>query len=113
MSRSPDRGSATVELAVACPALVVLLLASLIGFSAVTSKLRCFEAARDAALAAARGESGETAARGVAPQGATVELRVEGDLVRVVVRSEAHLFGLGSPVLTVEGEAVAALEPAE
>jgi hypothetical protein len=113
MKQDHDRGSATVELAVACPALVLLLAASLTGIGAVLTKLRCSDAARDAALAAARGESGESAALRAAPRGATIDLRVEGDLVRVVVRAQPHLFGLGSLGLTVEGEAVAAMEPGE
>ncbi|GHJ50512.1 hypothetical protein Cs7R123_78540 [Catellatospora sp. TT07R-123] len=50
-----DRGSATAELAVALPAVVLLLVAGLGAVAAVTTKLGCEAAARDAALAAARG----------------------------------------------------------
>ncbi|MBV1851932.1 TadE/TadG family type IV pilus assembly protein [Catellatospora tritici] len=52
-----DRGSATAELAVALPAVVLLLVAGLGAVAAVTTKLGCTAAARDAALAAARGDT--------------------------------------------------------
>lgn len=78
MSRS-DRGSATAELAVALPAVVLLLAAGLAAVAAVTTKLGCVSAARDAAL---------TAARGGQPSGEGVRVSTDGDLVTAtVVRS--------------------------
>lgn len=51
-----DRGSATAELAVALPAVVVLLMVGVLAIVAVTTKLGCVATARDTALAIARGE---------------------------------------------------------
>ncbi len=59
---SADRGSVTAELAVALPALVLLLLAGLTAVQAVTVQLRCVDAAREAARAAARDAFCPTAA---------------------------------------------------
>ena len=58
-----DRGSATVELAVGLPALVLLLLFGLGAVDAVLARLQCVDAARDAALTSARGGDGTTVGR--------------------------------------------------
>jgi hypothetical protein len=50
-----DRGSATAELAVALPAIVLLLVVGLSAVGAVTIKLGCLAIARDSALAVGRG----------------------------------------------------------
>lgn len=79
------------------------------GLTAVSMQVRCVDAAREAARLAARGDdaSATGAARGIAPDGASVQLRRDGELVvaRVAVR-----FPL-LPGLTVAAEAVAAAEP--
>ena len=106
-----EQGSATAELAAALPVLVVLLLIGLTGVDATLAKLRCVDAAREAARVAARGESGEAAARRVAPDGATLSVRVEGDVVRVVVQVRVRPFGPRLPGIAVGGSAVAAVEP--
>jgi hypothetical protein len=106
-----ERGSATAELAAALPAVVLLLVLGVNGVGAAIARLRCFDAAREAALAQARGAPGEPAGRRAAPTGATVTLWADGDLVRVVVRTELHPFGRRLPGLVVEGTAVAAREP--
>ncbi len=110
-ARADERGSATAELAAAVPALMLLVLASLSGIAGVITKLRCVDAAREAALATSRGESGEPAARRAAPRDATVTIRLEGDLVRAVVQARVLPLGRHLPGITVQGEAVAALEP--
>jgi Flp pilus assembly protein TadG len=106
-----DRGSATAELAVGLPALVMLLLVGLTAVNAVTTQLRCVDAARDAALAASRGASGREAGLRSAPDEATVAVTVDGDLVRAEVRAPVRPLGGLLPRLTVTGEAVAAVEP--
>lgn len=106
-----DRGSATAELAVGLPALVALLLAGLTAVSAVTTHLRCVGAARDAALAAARGEPGQAATGRSAPAGATVRVGVQGDTVRVTVSAPVRPLGGLLPRLHVSASAVAAVEP--
>jgi hypothetical protein len=99
------------ELAVGLPALVALLLAGLTAVGAVTTQLRCVSAARDAALAAARGESGDEAGRRTAPAGATVSITREGDTVRASVRAPVRPLGGLLPRLAVSASAVAAVEP--
>ncbi|HET8683949.1 MAG TPA: TadE family type IV pilus minor pilin [Micromonosporaceae bacterium] len=111
MTARRDRGSATAELAVGLPALVVLLLAGLTAVSAVTTHLRCVGAARDAALAAARGEPGQAAAGRSAPPAATIRVTVHGDAVHVTVRAPVRPLGGLVPRLHVAASAVAAVEP--
>lgn len=54
--KTADDGSATAEMAVALPAVVLLLTVGVLAIAAVTTKLGCVAIARDAALAAARGQ---------------------------------------------------------
>jgi Flp pilus assembly protein TadG len=110
-ARRGDRGSATAELAVAFPVVVLLLLAGIGGIDAMLTKLRCLDSAREAARVSARGGSGEQAGRLAAPNGATVSVSVTGDSVRAVVRAKVRLLVPLLPALTVEGNAVAAVEP--
>lgn len=106
-----ERGSATAELAVGLPALMLLLFVGLTAVSAVTTKLQCVDAAREAARAAARGEPGTSAGRQSAPGGARVEVRVAGDIVTATVRAPVRPLGPHLPRLSVEATAVAAAEP--
>jgi Flp pilus assembly protein TadG len=92
-----DRGSFTVEFAVGLPVLMVLLTTALGAVAAVTAKAECVDAARDAALAVARGET--------VPLGATVEFDAETVTARVT--TPVPLV----PKLTVQATAVAAREP--
>lgn len=106
-----DRGSFTAELAAGLPALVLLLFVGITAVSAVGTKLRCVDAAREAALAASRGEAGGAAGERVAPAGAAVEIRLDGDRVRAVVTASVHPLGGRLPAFTVTAFAVAAVEP--
>jgi Flp pilus assembly protein TadG len=106
-----EQGSATAELAAALPVFVLLLLVGFTGVHATLAKLRCVDAAREAARVAARGESGDAAARRVAPDGATISVRVEGDVVRAVVQVRVRPFGPRLPDFAVSGDAAAAVEP--
>jgi hypothetical protein len=103
-----DQGSFTAELAAGLPALMLLLFAGLTAVSAVTAKGQCVDAAREAALAAARGEPVPDR---FAPPGASVQVEVEGDVVTARVRAQVRLLGAHLPVITVAGTAVAAREP--
>jgi hypothetical protein len=105
-----DRGSFTAELAAGLPALMLLLFAGLTAVSAVTVKGQCVDAAREAALATARGAPAPTR---FAPPGASVQIEVDGDAVAARVRAPVRLLGAHLPVITVEGTAVAAREPSE
>jgi Flp pilus assembly protein TadG len=106
-----DRGSFTAELAAGLPALLLLLFAGLTAVNAVTTKAQCVDAAREAALAAARGEGGAEAGRRVAPPGATVSIATAGDTVVATVRAPVRAIGGGVPGTTVTATAVAAMEP--
>lgn len=105
--RRRDRGSATVELAVSLPALVLLMFVGMTAVSATTARAGCVDAARDAALAAARGQP----MPGDGPPGAVVSVTVVGDTVRATVRAPVPAIGGQLPRLTVTATAVAALEP--
>ncbi len=106
-----DRGSFTAELAVGLPALMLLLFAALTGVGAVTTKGQCVDAAREAALAASRGEPGEAAGRRAAPPGAVVEVVLDEESVTARVRAPVRLLGAHLPAFTVHVTAVAAREP--
>jgi hypothetical protein len=106
-----DRGSVTAELAAALPIVVVLLLVGMTGVTAVITELRCVDAAREAARSAARGEPGVPAGTRAAPPGARVEVAVDGDTVHATVRATVRPLGPYLPAFTVEGSAVAAVEP--
>ena len=108
------RGSVTVELALALPAVVLLLVAVLTLGSAVVGQLRCADAARAGARAAALGEgSAEIAAIAgrVAGDGATVGVSRTGVWVTVTVGGSV-LAGpdLGGSLHT-HASAVARVEP--
>jgi Flp pilus assembly protein TadG len=110
-ARRRDRGSATAELAVALPVVVLLLLAGLTAVGAVTTKLRCVDAAREAVLAASRGEPGVAAGRRAAPSGAEVTLARSGDTVSATVSAPVPLLVGRLSGLRVRASAVAAVEP--
>jgi len=90
---------------------MLLLFAGLTAVSAVTAKGQCVDAAREGALAAARGDSGAAAASRVAPSGAEVRVGPDGDMVTVLVRAQVRLLGAHLPAISVEATAVAAREP--
>jgi hypothetical protein len=91
---------------------MLLLLAGLTGVGAVTAKGQCVDAAREGALAAARGEPGApaTAAR-VAPAGASIAVSAGAEAVTVTVEAPVRLLGGMLPRLTVRAAARAAMEP--
>lgn len=93
------------------PAVLVLLFAGLTAVGAVTAKLQSVDAAREAALAAARGEPGTEAGERAAPPGATVSVTVHGDTVTATVRAPIPVVGARIPGGWVSASAVAAVEP--
>lgn len=104
----------TAETAVVLPVLLLVLVCAVAAVTVVGAQLRCVDAAREGARAAARGESdavvAELAGR-VAPDGAVTAVRQTGDRVRVTVRVEVSPLG-PLPLRTgVAAEAVAAVEP--
>jgi hypothetical protein len=90
---------------------MLLLFVGLTAVSAVTTKLRCVDAAREAARVAARGEQGATAGERTAPGGAEVVVTGSGDAVTARVRAPVRPLGRRLPSLSVQASAVAAVEP--
>ena len=111
MTRRRDRGSATAELAVGLPALVLLVLAALSAVGAMLTQLACVDAAREAALVAARGGAGPAAAQRLAPDGATVSVSSDGSVVRATVTVRYHPLSSRLPGFDLTATSVAAVEP--
>ncbi|MFC6010126.1 TadE family type IV pilus minor pilin [Nocardia lasii] len=99
----------TVEAAIALAALVCAIALCIGALFAAVTQVRCVDAARETARLAARGDTTNavTAGRTVAPAGATVDLRTEGDRVVATVTATTPLL----PGLRLRAEAVAATEP--
>jgi hypothetical protein len=86
---SSQRGSVTAEFAIVLPAVVLVLVLVLTTAAVAASQLRCTEAARAGARAAALGEPGASvraAAAMVAGGGTEVETRTSGEWMVVSVR---------------------------
>lgn len=106
-----ERGSATAELAAGLPALMLLLLAGLTAVNAVTTRAQCLDAAREAVLAASRGEPGTAAGSRQAPPGAAITVSLKGDTVHATVFAPVRALGARLPRITVAATAVASVEP--
>ncbi|MBW0012290.1 TadE family type IV pilus minor pilin [Mycobacterium sp.] len=93
----------------AIAALVVVLVLCLAGVTAVSMQVRCVDAAREAARLAARGDerSAVGAARRLAPVGARIQLRRDGDFVVATVVARSRLL----PVLDIGAKAISVEEP--
>jgi hypothetical protein len=104
-----DSGASTVEAALGITALVFVLVLCLAGVSAVSMQVRCVDAAREAARLAARGDerSAVDVARRVAPGGAQVQLRRDGEVFVAIVSVRPTLL----PALVVAATGVSAAEP--
>ncbi|MCZ2825362.1 MULTISPECIES: TadE family type IV pilus minor pilin [unclassified Modestobacter] len=92
---SREAGMVTAETAVVLPVLLLVLAAAVSAVVVVGAQLRCVDAAREGARAAARGEPvalvHELAAQ-AAPDGATTELDL-GETVRVTVAATVEPLG--------------------
>src|SRR5690349_3370094 len=89
-STRDQRGSVTVEIAVAFPALVAVLAVAVWGVSAAAVQVACVDAARAGARAAARGEAlpaVRSAVRRAAPHGARIDIVRDPSVTRVTVRA--------------------------
>lgn len=108
-----ERGTATAELALALPAVALLIGVVLAVGSVVTAQIRCLDAARAAARQAARGETSGAVvqvARAAAPSGAAVSATRSADQVRVEVNVAVRVPLIGVSVIRVRGVAVAGVE---
>ncbi|PZA19380.1 pilus assembly protein TadE [Modestobacter versicolor] len=98
----------TAETAVVLPVLLLVLAGAVSAVVVVGAQLRCVDAAREGARAAARGEPVavvQRAAAGAAPDGAATELGGDGETVQVTV--SATVSPLGPLPWTVEVSATA------
>lgn len=92
----------------------MLLLGALLAVaSVVLDQMRCVDAARAGARAAARHDPEDvvtSTARTAGPPGSRVTVSAEGDQIVVTVRAEVRLFLPGRPRLGVGAQAVADAE---
>jgi Flp pilus assembly protein TadG len=106
----------TAETAVVLPVLLLVLAGAVAVVTVVGAHLRCVDAAREGARAAARGEDVATVTEIVgraAPQGAVATVAVGEDEVRVTVTARIAPLGPVPLGVTVSAEAVALREPGE
>ncbi|WP_042437441.1 TadE family type IV pilus minor pilin [Streptacidiphilus albus] len=108
----------TAETAVLLPVLVALTAVLLWGVLVGAAQIRCVDAAREAARAAARGDpAGRVAAvaQAAAPKGARVAVSEQGDTVRVEVSARSQGPGVLGGVLSlpVSASASALREPGD
>lgn len=91
-----ERGSVAAELAVALPAVVVVVALGIGGLLAASTHVRLQDAAADAARLIARGEPGERAAGAVtsAVAGARSASSHSGDLVCVTATADVAVAGM-------------------
>ncbi|MEU0133780.1 TadE family type IV pilus minor pilin [Streptomyces sp. NPDC006296] len=109
--REGDRGAVTAEAAMALTVLVAFAFVLVWALVAAADQIRCVDAARAGARAAARSEpeaAVRTVARESAPDRARVAVERTGGLWRV--RVEAPTPGPGPLALTLSAEAVALAE---
>ena len=111
-----DGGAVTAEIAAALPALILVVIAAVWTLSLGLMQLRCADAAREAARAAARGDDPvvvRQVAEAVAPAGAEVDI-VERDgliIVEVAVKVSAPIpLADRLPAPTVSAESIAVEE---
>jgi Flp pilus assembly protein TadG len=104
----------TAETAVVLPVLLLVLAGAVAAVTVVGAQLRCVDAAREGARAAARGEDTATVAalvRRAAPGGAEVDAIRDGEDVRVTVTVDVPPLGPVPWRVEVSATAAARLEP--
>jgi Flp pilus assembly protein TadG len=104
----------TAETAVVLPVLLLVLAGAVAAITVISAHLRCVDAAREAARAAARGDSAaevRSVAERAAPEGARIGVRTSAE--EVAVTGSATVAPLGPVPLhvTVSADAVALREP--
>ena len=105
----------TAETAVVLPVLLLVLAGAVAAVTVVGAQLRCVDAAREGARAAARGEDVATVRALVlraAPEGMTVTVALDGEDVRVGVSGRITPLGPVPLSVGVSAQAEGRLEPA-
>jgi hypothetical protein len=114
---SGQQGMVTAEFAVVLPAVVFVLALSLGALGLALDQVRCVDAARAGARAAARGDSYGAVmlvTRRAAPSAALVSIGTSGDLVQVSVVSRPRVAGSLLPTwLRASSTASTASEPSD
>ncbi|MCW2741403.1 MAG: TadE family protein [Blastococcus sp.] len=104
----------TAETAVVLPVLLLVLVGAVAAVTVVGAQLRCVDAAREGARAAARGEDvavARSVAVRAAPSGADATVAVGPEEVRVVVSARISPLGPVPLHVTVSAAALALVEP--
>jgi Flp pilus assembly protein TadG len=104
----------TAETAVVLPVLLLVLAGAVAAVTLVGAQLRCVDAAREGARAAARGDSVAAVTALVdraAPDGAVVAVAVDDTEVRVTVTADVAALGPLPLRIDVSAEAVTLREP--
>lgn len=104
----------TAETAIVLPVLLLVLAAAVAAVVVVGGQLRCVDAAREAARAAARGDAAAEVRRiaaHAAPSGATTQVDPRGNTVTVTVTAPVRPLGPALPRVHVSASATAELEP--
>ncbi|MGK3200555.1 TadE family type IV pilus minor pilin [Amycolatopsis sp. MEPSY49] len=101
----------TVEAALGLAGLTVVTVLLVAGLTLLTSQLRCTDAAREAARLVARGQAHEAASavHQIAPPGANLAIRQDGEEITVEVT--AHPTGGLLPSVHLNATAYAVAEP--
>lgn len=104
-----DDGAVTVEAAIGIASIVTVVVLCIGAIAAASTQVRCIDAAREAARLAARGDRAAAVdvADRVAPAGADIDVREDGEFVVATVRAGVSLL----PLIELSAEAVAAREP--
>jgi Flp pilus assembly protein TadG len=106
-----DAGMATAELAVALPVLMLLVLTAVYAVQVAGTRVRCLDAAREVARAAARSDPAALGlARAVLP-GSSVHVRRSSAAVTATVTIRLRPLGSGLPAVTVSEQITARTEP--
>lgn len=109
-----ESGMVTAETAVVLPVLLLVLAGAVAAVTVVGAQLRCVDAAREGARAAARGEQTALVAAlagRAAPDGAATTVAVDGATVTVTVAAEVAALGPVPLRVPVQAVAVAQREP--
>ena len=106
-----ERGVVTAETALVIPVVVILLATLLAAAAAGLAQLRCIDAARAGARAAARHDDPHAPAAAEAPAGAQVRVSTAGELVKVRVSAQLTLPLPWQPRIGVSAESTAQTEP--
>lgn len=106
-----DRGAYTAELAVAMPALVFFVASCLLGIGYAGALLRCDDATRAGARAAARGEpvpAVEAASKAAAPHQARIEVHRTAEMAEVRCSAQVRIAGVRA--VQVRARSIASIE---